>query len=296
MKRIIFLWLISFFFFATPAMAELPCGILPSQFPQPELNIFDYSHDKKLDKQSVEALKRILRRTVKNSSVPNGTELIHDAQINAYISRMVQTILRYAPDYAKKINYKVYVFSDDRIIAEAYPAGSMGVSLGFFTKAKSDDDIAFILAHEMSHAALRHMTRFETLEQLYEMEKDILEESFNRASGSDARNIHALLRDVRSRTEMLKAKRVAQELEADHFSSVIGVKAGFNPINIAQKHLKDSLKQKRGRIGANTHPHYYMRYLMYACSTPSGHYSTRSSGEFEQIQRKAKKLLKRYGY
>jgi hypothetical protein len=57
------------------------------------------------------------------------------------------------------MNFRVAVIKSDQVNAFAVPGGQMCVYTGLIKKAKSPEQIAGVIAHEMSHATLRHGLR-----------------------------------------------------------------------------------------------------------------------------------------
>jgi predicted Zn-dependent protease len=54
------------------------------------------------------------------------------------------------------MNFKVIVIESSEVNAFALPGGQMVVYTGLLKKAESGEQVAGVLAHEMSHATLRH--------------------------------------------------------------------------------------------------------------------------------------------
>lgn len=58
-----------------------------------------------------------------------------------------------------KEEYKVFVIEDERVNALAFPGGNIVVFSGLLKKIDSENEIAFVLAHEMGHFANRDHLR-----------------------------------------------------------------------------------------------------------------------------------------
>jgi Zn-dependent protease with chaperone function len=71
--------------------------------------------------------------------------------------------------YDKSQPIKVYVLGLDFYQAYALPDGSMMVAFGLLDEAKSDDEVAFVLSHELGHVRLGHFSKDDTLKKRAEM-------------------------------------------------------------------------------------------------------------------------------
>ncbi|MFA0811283.1 M48 family metalloprotease [Microbulbifer epialgicus] len=91
---------------------------------------------------------RIFRSQVKTSS---------DALLQQYVERTVKELAEYSPLEDKNID--VVVVSNETMNAFAVPGGIMGVHTGLFLFAKSEDQFASVVAHELGHLSQRHYAR-----------------------------------------------------------------------------------------------------------------------------------------
>ena len=62
-------------------------------------------------------------------------------------------------EYPRYGTLKVYVIGSGRYQALARPDASMTVTIGMIDQAKSDDEVAFMFAHELSHIRMNHFAR-----------------------------------------------------------------------------------------------------------------------------------------
>lgn len=83
-----------------------------------------------------------------------GYGLVGEQALNAYLNRVLQRLLEHAPE--KPIPAQAYVVADSTFGANASPDGAIFVNLGLIRDLESEDELAFILAHELSHVILRH--------------------------------------------------------------------------------------------------------------------------------------------
>lgn len=59
----------------------------------------------------------------------------------------------------KEIKYRLFVIDDDELNAFAHVGGYIYVTTGLLDFVRSDDELRFVLAHEIGHVDLRHCTR-----------------------------------------------------------------------------------------------------------------------------------------
>ena len=88
----------------------------------------------------------------------SGMEMGRKLEANHPASRLVQEIVDKLKPHASipELKFKVTVVEDADINAFALPGGQIVVFTGLIKEAKSAEQIAGVLAHEMSHATLRH--------------------------------------------------------------------------------------------------------------------------------------------
>ena len=87
--------------------------------------------------------------------------LYDDPELDLYLEQLVERLQ--APGMAanREVRFRVTVLDDPAFNAFAYPHGSIYVTSGLLAQAETEDQIAGILAHEMTHVENRHMARHE---------------------------------------------------------------------------------------------------------------------------------------
>ncbi|MEM7222226.1 MAG: M48 family metalloprotease [Pseudomonadota bacterium] len=80
--------------------------------------------------------------------------LVSDAALDAYVNKVLRRIMAVAPE--KPIPAKAYVLSDDTFGAYAAPDGGIFITLGMLRDLENEDELAFVLGHELSHIIYRH--------------------------------------------------------------------------------------------------------------------------------------------
>jgi len=82
--------------------------------------------------------------------------LVNDSQINAYVNNIGQRLAKNAG--GPQFQYQFRVVNSSDINAFALPGGFIYVNRGVLEQAKNDGEVAGVIAHEISHVALRHGT------------------------------------------------------------------------------------------------------------------------------------------
>ncbi|MCU1319027.1 MAG: hypothetical protein JWP98_545 [Edaphobacter sp.] len=76
--------------------------------------------------------------------------------VSQYVRRLGARLADHAPGY--KWPYNFHVVASEEINAFALPGGAMFVNLGTIQAAETESQLAGVMAHELSHVALRHST------------------------------------------------------------------------------------------------------------------------------------------
>jgi predicted Zn-dependent protease len=110
---------------------------------KPGFNTFSPAQDVELGKEA-------------SQEVEKEYMLVRDAQLNDYVLRLGQKLARYAP--GEKFPYNFRVIQNKEINAFALPGGPVYIHSAILTAAANEAQLAGVVAHEISHIALRHST------------------------------------------------------------------------------------------------------------------------------------------
>ncbi|MBS1872345.1 MAG: M48 family metalloprotease [Acidobacteria bacterium] len=88
------------------------------------------------------------------AEVERTMEVVSNPQAEAWLNKIGQRLA--ATPQANAYPYYFKLVNEDSINAFALPGGPMFVHTGLIKAAESEDQVAGVLAHEMSHVALRH--------------------------------------------------------------------------------------------------------------------------------------------
>jgi hypothetical protein len=164
----------------------------------------------------------------------------------------------------------------------------MFVNRGMIEKAKTEGEVAGVMAHEMSHVALRHGTAQATKGEKFQIGA-IAGQILGAVVGGTAGSIISQGSQFGLSTYFLKYSR-EYESQADMLGAQILARAGYNPVEMAN--LFKTLEQEGGANGPqflSDHPNPANRYQAIVNEAKAlrvnGTYST---GEFASIQAKLK--------
>lgn len=97
--------------------------------------------------------------------------LLRDAEVNAYVESVGERLVASIPPEFQHPEFRYYfkVVNASDINAFALPGGPMYVNRGMIEAAHNEGEMAGVMAHEMSHVALRHGTAQATKAQKYQI-------------------------------------------------------------------------------------------------------------------------------
>jgi Zn-dependent protease with chaperone function len=149
--------------------------------------------------------------------------LLSDAGVNEYINRLGQTLIARAP--GERYPYSLKIVNVSEVNAFAFPGGPIYVTRGAIEAARSEDELAGALAHEIAHVALRHGASQASKAYLAQAGLGAL----GGFAGEDsAPNIIGAIGGFGFNTAFLKHGREA-EAEAHALGAQILTRAGYDP-------------------------------------------------------------------
>ncbi len=95
--------------------------------------------------------------------------LLNDRDVNDYVNRVGFRLVESIPEeyQHREFRYSFKVVNQKEINAFALPGGPMYVNRGMIEAARNEGEMAGVMAHELSHVALRHGTAQATKAQKY---------------------------------------------------------------------------------------------------------------------------------
>src|SRR5215813_2745187 len=159
-------------------------------------------------------------------------QLVRDPELAGYVERVGERLAAAIPPEFQhpEFQYSFKVVNAKDINAFALPGGPMYVNSGMITAAKTEDEMAGVMAHEISHVALRHGTAQVTKQQKYSMLSGIMGMGGQILGGPIGSVAQMGAQGVG--VYLLKFSR-EYETEADLLGARIMANAGYDPRQLA---------------------------------------------------------------
>jgi Zn-dependent protease with chaperone function len=183
---------------------------------KPGFNLFSPNDDVQIGEQSAqEALQQL--------------PLLNDAQVNAYVNRIGQRLAANAG--GPQFQYQFRVVNQSDINAFALPGGFVFVNRGVLDNARNEGEVAGVLAHEISHVALRHGTHQASKAYLAQAGISILGGILGGKVGQGTAQIINAVGGIGLNALFLKYSRDI-ETQADVRGSQILTASGYSPVDM----------------------------------------------------------------
>ena len=172
-------------------------------------------------------------------------DYIDDPVLLEYLQSLWQPLLaqarvrgNIAPDVDQRLSWEPFLVRDRSVNAFALPGGYIGVHLGLMAMTSTRDELASVLAHEMSHITQRHIARsianskHQSLLSLATLLAGILVASRAGSSSADVANAAVVGSQAIGAQGQLNFSR-DMEREADRVGFAVMSGAGFAPGGMA---------------------------------------------------------------
>lgn len=253
------------------AIAVMPLSVAAQTQIKYHSNKFSIQDDVKLGRQAAQEAEQQF-------------PLLNDEQVRSYVERVGERLVAAIPSQFQHSEFDYYfkVVNARDINAFALPGGPMYVNRGMIEAAKTEGEMAGVMAHEISHVALRHGTAQATKSQKYGTLAAIAGIAGTIATGNAG---IGQLAQAPFGVYLLKFSR-EYETEADILGAQIMAQAGYDPRDLAN--MFRTIQQQGGGGGGflSDHPSPSDRYERInreaqALRVNSG---MRDSREFARIQ------------
>ena len=158
--------------------------------------------------------------------------ILNDAEATSYLSRVGQRLVNNIPSEFQHPEFQYYfkIVNASDINAFALPGGPMYVNRGMIQAARNEGEMAGVMAHELSHVALRHGTAQASKAQKYGLLAGILGIGGQILGGVPGAAAQIAGQGVG--VYFLKFSR-EYETEADILGAQIMARAGYDPRDLA---------------------------------------------------------------
>lgn len=183
---------------------------------KPGFNLFKPEQDIELGRQSASQISRQM-------------PLLNDPNIVGYVQQLGKKLAARAGGY--NFPYQFQVVASKDINAFALPGGFIFVNAGAIASAKNEGELAGVMAHEISHVALRHGTNQATKAYIAKAGLDVLS-GIAGGESTDLGQVITAIGGVGANAIFLKFGRTA-ESQADLDGARIMAEAGYDPRDMA---------------------------------------------------------------
>ncbi|HEX8709943.1 MAG TPA: M48 family metallopeptidase [Pyrinomonadaceae bacterium] len=197
----------------------------PAPHFKPGFNLFTPEQDVELGKQSAQ-------------EVAQQVPFVRDDRILNYVRQLGARLAAKAPGY--NYPYQFNVIATKEINAFALPGGFIFVNAGAIAAARNEGELAGVMAHEISHVALRHPTNQVSKAYIAKRGIGIL----RRVAGDEIGGVLGSVGGAGANLLFLKFGRTA-ETQADLEGARIMAEAGYDPRDMAS--FFQTLQAKSGQ-------------------------------------------------
>lgn len=194
----------------------------------PGFNLFSVEQDIEIGRQSALEAERQL-------------PLLKNQNLGRYLNDIIKRLAAQAP--GARYPYAIKAVNAPEINAFSLPGGPMYVNRGLFEAARSEAELAGVLAHEMSHVALRHGTHQASKAYLSQAGLGILGGLLGKNGGDTSKIVNAI-GGLGLNAAFLKFSR-DDEYQADQLGAEIMAGAGYDPVAMAN--FFQLLRREQGR-------------------------------------------------
>jgi beta-barrel assembly-enhancing protease len=208
----------SFAWIALVAMALMPLSAIAQTQIKYHSNKYSVQQDVQLGRQA-------------GQEAEQQFPLLRDSQIQSYVERVGRRLVESIPNQFQHPEFQYYfrVVNARDINAFALPGGPMYVNRGMIEAARTEGEMAGVMAHEISHVALRHGTAQATKGQKYGLLAGIAGIAGTILTGNAG---VGQLAQAPFAVYLLKFSR-EYETEADVLGAQIMARAGYDPRDLA---------------------------------------------------------------
>jgi Zn-dependent protease with chaperone function len=243
---------------------------------KPGFNLFSKEQDIQLGKEAA-------------GQVEQQMEVVRNPELQAYVESVGRRLA--AQPQAGGFPYTFKVVNDPSINAFALPGGPTFVNTGLIAAADNEDQLAGVMAHEISHVALRHGTNQVSKANLIQIPAMLA--GAVAGNGSILGQLANVGVGLGANSVLLKFSRSA-ESQADLNGAQLMANAGYNPIEMAR--FFEKLEAQGGHAGPqflSDHPNpgnrmkaiqEQIRYM------PQKNYTSGTNSNFRQMQTLVKSL------
>lgn len=159
--------------------------------------------------------------------------VLDDALLSDYINALGYRLV--ASSDEPTMSFTFFIVRDEQINAFAAPGGFVAANAGLITAMQSEDELAAVLAHEISHVQQQHILR--AFEDMKKMSIPVMLGMLGVMLASAHRTDDAGTAAIMAGTSLMQQRQInftrGEEAEADHVGIQTLARAGFQPMAMA---------------------------------------------------------------
>jgi len=222
--------------------------------------------------------------------------MLNDQRLEDYVERIGRTLANAIPPEFQhsEFRYTFDMVNQKEINAFALPGGPMFLNRGMIEAAKAEGEVAGVMAHELSHVALRHGTAQATKGQKFQI-GSVLGQIAGAIVGGTAGSIISQGTQFGLGAAFLKYSR-EYESQADILGAQILARAGYDPRQMAN--MFKTIESEGGGSGPewlSSHPNPGNRYE--AINREAGTLRVQgnaNTGQFQEVQARLRGMSPAY--
>ncbi|MBI5814041.1 MAG: M48 family metalloprotease [Nitrospinae bacterium] len=182
-----------------------------------------------------------------------------DAARTEYVNTLGQTLARFSSRPETYAGYHFLLIKSDEVNAFAAPGGFIFITTGLYSKLRNEEQLACVLAHEISHVTLKHGLGAIKSSRLTEAFTIIGTEAVKEYSSSQIAQLttafEGTIDDIVNKMVVNGYSR-SQEFEADEEAVKVAYRAGYNPAGLTEflATLSEESKGEKDLGFYKTHP------------------------------------------
>ena len=177
------------------------------------------------------------------AEIAKSGKIVRDKDVNARVDRIgqrlaavansTQVLAGYGNDRVFPFAWHFHIIDDKDVNAFSLPGGQVYINSGLLKVVRSDDELAGVLGHEMTHSAHHHIQSLshEQSKMSTAMMAGLLAAIIAHVPARDIGNLAAGAQYTQLGILNTKYSQAA-ERDADHGGTILMAKAGFNPVGM----------------------------------------------------------------
>ena len=206
---------------------------LPAQAAVPPLSPADQHQSDSEVKQGVDGAAEVAKETKFSTDKAQADRVNRIGQKLGAAANSGPYVAQYGSDKTYPFTWHFFIIKDKDVNAFSLPGGYVYVNTGLLEQVRSDDELAGVLGHEITHSAHHHIQALSHAQSKMtsQMFMGLLAAVLARVPAQDIANLAQGAGAVQTAALNLHFSQAA-ERDADHGGTILMERAGFNPVGM----------------------------------------------------------------